>query len=132
MLGVFMNELINSNNSMIDSLIAPTHLLKKVNQSVVTRHTYFNLFQQVTLDMQSALFKQKLVQRLAQIESVMNKLKNYHGLAKARFRGIHNVQIQAYMAAIAINIKRIVFLFFINGLMLLKCKQPFATGRTLF
>ncbi|MGQ3887534.1 hypothetical protein ACQUW5_00705 [Legionella sp. CNM-1927-20] len=33
--------------------------------------------------MQTALFKQKLVERLAQIESVMNELKNYHGLAKA-------------------------------------------------
>ncbi len=39
----------------------------------------------------------------------MNELKNYHRLAKAHFRGIHNGQIQAYMAAIAINIKRIVF-----------------------
>ncbi|WP_207386058.1 transposase, partial [Legionella gresilensis] len=34
MQGRFRNELINSCNSIIDSLIAPTHLLKKVNQSV--------------------------------------------------------------------------------------------------
>lgn len=39
----------------------------------------------------------------------MNELKNYHGLAKAQYRGLDNVQIQAYMAAIAINIKRIIF-----------------------
>ncbi len=58
--------------------------------------------------------------------------KNYHCLAKARFHGIHNVQIQAYMAAIAINIKRLGFLFFINVLILLKCKLPFATGRSVF
>jgi transposase len=34
MQGRFRNELLNSNNSIIDNLIAPTHLLKKVNQSV--------------------------------------------------------------------------------------------------
>jgi len=38
----------------------------------------------------------------------MNELKNYHCLSKARYRGLDNVQIQAYMAAIAINIKRLV------------------------
>ncbi|WP_165482847.1 transposase, partial [Legionella gresilensis] len=107
---------------------------KKKNRAirVIARHTHFDLFQQVTLAMQTPLFKQKLVERLARIESVMNELKNYHCLAKARFRGIHNVQIQAYMAAIAINIKRIVFLFFINVLILLKYKLPFATGRVVF
>jgi hypothetical protein len=38
----------------------------------------------------------------------MNELKNYPCLSKARYRGLDNVQIQAYMAAIAINIKRLV------------------------
>ncbi|WP_131783996.1 hypothetical protein [Legionella gresilensis] len=34
MQGQFRNELLNSDNSKIDNLISPTHLLKKVNQSV--------------------------------------------------------------------------------------------------
>ncbi|STX52114.1 transposase [Legionella busanensis] len=40
---------------------------KKKNQDirVISRHTHFHLLQQVTLDMQTALFKQKLVERLA-------------------------------------------------------------------
>jgi IS5 family transposase len=47
------------------------------------------------------------------LEGVMNELKNYHTLSRAQYRGIKNVQIQAYMAAIAINIKRLVFCFLI-------------------
>lgn len=38
----------------------------------------------------------------------MNELKNYHCLSKARYCSLDNVQIQAYMAAITINIKRLV------------------------
>ncbi|WP_165475116.1 hypothetical protein [Legionella yabuuchiae] len=39
----------------------------------------------------------------------MNELKNYHTLSRAQYSGVDNVQIQAYMAAMAIKIKRLVF-----------------------
>ncbi|WP_427853550.1 transposase [Legionella gresilensis] len=80
-----------------------------ITRCIILRHAHFDLFQQVTWAMQTTLFKQKLIERLSQIESVMNELKNYHCLAKARYRGISNVQMQAYMPAIAINIKRLGF-----------------------
>ena len=109
---------------------------KKQNRDirVISRHVHFELFQQVKLNMETKLFKQKLTERLSRIESIMNELKNYHGLSKARYRGIDNVQIQAYMAAIAINIKRIVFslLFCRYLIILLKMKSPFSTGRTFY
>lgn len=41
----------------------------------------------------------------------MNELKNYHGLGRAQYRGIDNVSVQGFMAAIAINIKRLVYFF---------------------
>ena len=79
----------------------------------IVRHTYFDLFQNVLKEMETDIFKKKLSERLWKIEGVMNELKNYHCMTKAKYRGLDNVQIQAYMAAIAINIKRLVFLFII-------------------
>lgn len=83
--------------------------------------------------METEAFKQKLAERLWKIEGVMNELKNYHGLSKANYRGIDNVQIQAYMTAIAINIKRLVFFVFfptyINGACLIGFNSAFTTGR---
>ncbi len=82
----------------------------------ITRHIHFDLFQKVLKEMETDIFKKKLAERLWKIEGVMNELKNYHGMFKAKYRGLNNVQIQAYMTAIAINIKRIVFLFFLYWL----------------
>ena len=77
----------------------------------VTRNQYQELYVEIRQQMDDALFKQKLTERMWKIEGVMNELKNYHTLSRAQFRGLENVQIQAYMAAIAINIKRIVYCF---------------------
>ena len=76
---------------------------------VISRHIHDNLFKQVKKEMETNTFKQKLKERLWKIEGVMNELKNHNNLLRAKYRGINNVQIQAYMAAIAINIKRLVF-----------------------
>ena len=63
--------------------------------------------------MEEVWFKEKMYQRMWKIEGVMNEIKNYHGLNRAHYRGLDNVKIQGYMAAIAINIKRIVFCIFV-------------------
>jgi hypothetical protein len=89
----------------------------------ITRHIHFDLFQKVLIEMETDTFKKKLAERLWKIEGVMNELKNYHGLFKATYRGLNNVQIQAYMAAIVINIKRLVFLFILYSIYLIKIKQ---------
>ena len=59
--------------------------------------------------MEEQEFKEKLYQRLWMIEGVMNELKNCHGLNRSHYRGLDNVSIQGYMAAIAVNIKRIIY-----------------------
>lgn len=83
--------------------------------------------------METEAFKQKLTERLRKIEGVMNELKNYHCLSKARYRGLDGVQIQAYMAAIAINIKRLVnfLLLSITLHFMDKIRPPFTTGRVV-
>lgn len=78
-------------------------------------------------------FKEKLRERLWKIEGVMNELKNYHCLSKAKYRGLDNVQIQTYMAAVIINIKRLVsfLLFSILPHYMVKNKSYFITDRYL-
>ena len=77
----------------------------------VTRNIYHELYINIRKQMETTIFKTKLHERMWKLEGVMNELKNYHTLSRAQYRGIENVQIQAYMAAIAINIKRLVFYF---------------------
>ncbi len=75
---------------------------------VIARHIHADLFRKVKIKMESDEFKEKLRERLWKIEGIMNELKNHHCLSKAKYRGLDNMQIQAYMAAITINIKRLV------------------------
>lgn len=75
----------------------------------VTRNRYAELYTQVIQDMELPFFKEKLYERMWKIEGIMNELKNYHDLKRAQYRGLQNTQIQAYLAAIALNIKRLVF-----------------------
>lgn len=75
----------------------------------IRRHLYFDLFIQVNKKMKETKFQEKLNERLWKLEGIMNEIKNYHGLNRAHYRGLDNVQIQGYMAAIAVNIKRLVF-----------------------
>jgi hypothetical protein len=39
------------------------------------------------------------------IESIIGQIKEYHGMNKAKFRGINKAQIQFPLAAAAINLK---------------------------
>ncbi|KTD33017.1 transposase [Legionella nautarum] len=81
---------------------------------VISRHIHDDIFKQVKRQMETEIFKQKLRERLWKIEGVMNELKNHNGLLRAKYRGIENIQIQAYMASIAINIKRLVFFILLS------------------
>jgi len=99
----------------------------------IARHVHADLFRKINTQMETEEFKQKLRERLWKIEGVMNELKNYHCLSKAQFRGIDNTQIQAYMAATAINIKRLIILLLAlrRCLVLAKNVPCFTTGRYL-
>ena len=61
--------------------------------------------------MEQQSFKEKLYERMWKIEGIMNELKNYPDLKHTQYRGLQNTQIQAYFAAMALNIKRLVFFF---------------------
>jgi len=42
------------------------------------------------------------------LEGLMGEAKNFHGMARARFRGLKKVEIQFLMTASALNLKRMV------------------------
>ena len=63
--------------------------------------------------METEEFREAKYERLWKIAGVMNELKNHHDLNRASYRGIENVKVQAYMTAIALNIKRIGFVLII-------------------
>lgn len=88
-------------------------IVKGRGTRVISRHIHDDIFKQVKRQMETDIFKQKLRERLWKIEGVMNELKNHNGLLRAKYRGMESIQIQAYMASIAINIKRLVFFILI-------------------
>ena len=51
------------------------------------------------------LFKAEMKLRQP-IEGKISELKRYHGLTRAKFRGLNKVGLQCYFAATAVNIKR--------------------------
>ena len=75
----------------------------------VTRNKYAELYIQMKDEMEQEYFKEKLYERMWKLEGIMNELKNYHDLKRAQYRGLENTQIQAFFAAMALNIKRLVF-----------------------
>jgi transposase len=50
-------------------------------------------------------FKEDMKLRQA-IEGKLSEMKRYHGLRRARFRGLHKVRLQCYFTAVTVNIKR--------------------------
>ena len=58
-------------------------------------------------------FKKKLKERLWKIEGLFAEAKQYHGLGRAKYRGLANMQIQCYLTALVQNIKRLLSLLFV-------------------
>jgi transposase len=70
-----------------------------------------DLFEEVQARMEEPEFGRKLSERMWKMEGLFAEAKQNHGLARARYRGRSKVQIQAYLSAMAQNLKRLVFLF---------------------
>ncbi len=62
--------------------------------------------------MEEPEFGRKLSERMWKAEGLFAEAKQNHGLTRARYRGRSKVQIQAYLIAMAQNLKRLVFLFY--------------------
>jgi len=56
----------------------------------------------------SPLGKQRMIERTIYVEGVIGLAKELHGLRRTRFRGRWRVQIQVWLTAAAMNIKRAV------------------------
>jgi len=92
----------------------PVRIKGKGPARVIYRSDYHSLYEKVQRQMETEEFREAKYERLWKIEGVMNELKNHHDLNRASYRGIENMKVQSYMAAIALNIKRIVFVFIIK------------------
>ena len=62
--------------------------------------------------MRDPTFRQKMSQRMWKCEGLFAEAKQNHGLSRARYRGRAKVQIQAYLSAMAQNLKRLVAALF--------------------
>lgn len=80
---------------------------QKAKYRTVTRVEDDGLYQRVRDNARSPAERRWQAKRMVWIEPVMAELKDRHGLRRASLRG-NGVQIQAYCAAIAYNVKKLV------------------------
>jgi transposase len=91
----------------------PTEARKKLPcKRYVRRSLDQDLFEEVQARMEEPEFGKRLSERMWKAEGLFAEAKQNHGLARARYRGRSKVQIQAYLIAMAQNLKRLVFLFY--------------------
>jgi hypothetical protein len=72
------------------------------------RNWHLDLYTEVAAQMRQPAFLRRMTERLGKIEGMIAEAKQWHGLARAKYRGRANVQIQAYMTAAVQNIKRLI------------------------
>ena len=91
----------------------PTEARKKLPyKRYVRRSLDQDLFEEVQARMEEPGFRKKMSERMWKAEGLFAEAKQNHGLARARYRGRSKVQIQAYLIAMAQNLKRLVLLFY--------------------
>jgi transposase len=67
-----------------------------------------DFFEEIQTRMLDPAFRKKLSERMWKVEGLFAEGKQHHGLSRARYRGRSKVQIQAYLSATALNLKRLV------------------------
>jgi transposase len=81
-------------------------------QRFVLRSLDQDLFEEVQAKMRDPQFKQVRSERMWKSEGLFAEAKQNHNLSRAKYRGRPKVQIQAFLSAIAQNVKRLVALFY--------------------
>lgn len=76
-----------------------------VRYIVASKHKDF--FEKEQKRMEQKIFYSKSRERMWKIEGINAEAKQYHNLARAKYRGLKKVQIQAYMTGIVQNLKRL-------------------------
>jgi IS5 family transposase len=84
----------------------------KKNIRIHTRHLHRDLFEKVKVWMTEEKFQSNLVERMWKMEGLISEAKNLHCLSRAKYRGLKKTQIQAYMVASALNLKRLTTVFY--------------------
>ena len=84
----------------------------KSHQRLVKRSLDQDLFEEVLAYMQESTFIERASERMWKCEGLFAESKQYHCLARAKYRGRSKVQIQAYLCAIVQNLKRLLFPFY--------------------
>ena len=82
-------------------------IYQKKNGRMVNRSKYQELYEKISKQMKTSTFVQRLTERFWKMEGLMAEAKNIHGLKRAKYRGLSNVQIQAYLVSTVQNIKRL-------------------------
>ena len=85
---------------------------KTHHQRLVLRSLDQDLFEEVQTQMRDPTFGEKMSERMWKIEGLFAEAKQNHNLSRAKYRGRPKVQIQAYLSAMAQNLKRLVALFY--------------------
>ncbi|QOJ22377.1 MAG: transposase [Gammaproteobacteria bacterium] len=86
-------------------------MLTRVGQNrarFVYRSPHQHEIDKVRVRQETRAFISKMILRKWTIEGLFAEAKQFHGLRRARYRGLQKVSIQALMTAMAQNIKRIV------------------------
>lgn len=78
---------------------------------IITRNIHKELFNQIKQSMETESFQIKMVERMWKMEGIISEAKQRHCLSRAKYRGLIKTQIQAYMIASVLNIKRLVASF---------------------
>lgn len=79
----------------------------------IIRHIHQELLDKMKAQLEAPAFQLKLKERMWKLEGLMNEIKHYHGLGRARYRSWTKTQIQAYLAASILNIKRLIAFFWL-------------------
>jgi hypothetical protein len=94
-------------------IAAGRHVLRSAHgtshQRLVKRSLDQDLFEEVLAYMQESTFIERASERMWKCEGLFAESKQYHCLARAKYRGRSKVQIQAYLCAIVQNLKRLLF-----------------------
>ncbi len=86
---------------------------KRTSVRSVPHHVHKELFDVVKKEMTQVEFRKNLSERMWKLEGLMSEIKLRHNMHRAKYRGINKVQIQAYVAAYVINVKRLIAYIFI-------------------
>lgn len=78
------------------------------HQRFVLRSLDQDLFEEVQAQMRDPTFGEIMSERMWKIEGLFAEAKRNHNLSRAKYRGRAKVQIQAYLSAMAQNLKRLV------------------------